>query len=176
MNKNDKEKTQAEEDEVLENEEVQESEAEPEMSEEEKLRKSLDEKDDQLKRIAAEYDNFRKRTIKEREENFSNAKICVISEFLDVIDNFQRAKDADCELEAYKKGVEMIFTQFCDKMKNLGVEEFGKPGDTFDPEIHMAVMHIEDDEKGEGEVIEVFQKGYKAGEKIIRHAMVKVAN
>ena len=145
-------------------------------TEEEKLKKELAEKEEQLMRVAAEYDNFRKRTIKEKEENFSNAKVSVISEFLDVIDNFERAKDAEAELEDYKKGVELIFTQFYDKMKKLGVEEFGAPGETFNPEIHMAVMHIEDEEKGESEIVEVFQKGYKIGEKIVRHAMVKVAN
>lgn len=143
---------------------------------EEKLCRQLKDKDEQIMRIAAEYDNFRRRSIKEKEENFLNAKVSVISDFLDVIDNFQRAKDAECEFEDYRKGVELIFTQFYDKMKKLGVEEFGAAGEKFDPEIHMAVMHIDDDSAGENEITEVFQKGYKIGDKIVRHAMVKVAN
>ena len=152
------------------------AESEVEESSEAKLQKQLEEKGEQLMRVAAEYDNFRKRTIKEKEENFGNAKVSVISEFLDVVDNFERAKDAEAELDDYKKGVELIFNQFYDKMKKLGVEEFGKAGETFDPEIHMAVMHIEDESKGESEIVEVFQKGYKIGDRIVRHAMVKVAN
>lgn len=141
-----------------------------------KLCKQLKDKDEQLLRLAAEYDNFRKRTAKEKEDTFVNAKVNVLSEFLEVADNFERAKDAQGEIEDYKKGIEMIFNQFLDKMKKLGAEPFGEAGDSFDPEIHMAVMHIEDEQKGEGEIVEVFQKGYKIGDKIVRHAAVKVAN
>ena len=175
MSKKDNKKSEEIKEEKIEEQATPEKE-EAEKSAEEKLAKQLAEKEEQLMRVAAEYDNFRKRTQKEKEENFSNAKVTVISEFLDVIDNFERAKDAEAELEDYKKGVELIFTQFYDKMKNLGVEAFGEPGDTFNPEIHMAVMHFEDPEKGDSEIVEVFQKGYKIGDKIVRHAMVKVAN
>lgn len=141
-----------------------------------KLCKQLKDKDEQLMRVAAEYENFRKRSAKEKEENFQSAKVSVISDFLDVIDNFQRAKDAQCELEDYKKGVEMIFNQFYERMEKLGVEKFGEVGEQFDPEIHMAVMHEDDDEKGENEIVQVLQSGYKIGDRIVRHAMVKVAN
>lgn len=141
-----------------------------------KLCEQLKQKDEQLLRIAAEYDNYRKRTAKEREETYQNATIQVLNDFLEVADNFERAKDAAGEWEDYKKGIEMIFTQFSDKIKKLGAEPFGEAGDTFDPAIHMAVSHIEDAEKGEGEIVEVYQKGYKLGDKVIRHAMVIVAN
>ena len=141
-----------------------------------KLCEQLKQKEEQYLRLAAEYDNYRKRTAKEKSETFVNAKLSVLEAFLEVADNFERAKDAQGELEDYKKGIEMIFIQFLEKMKALGAEPFGEAGDSFDPAIHMAVMHIEDAEKGEGEVVEVFQKGYKIGDKIIRPAAVKVAN
>ena len=140
------------------------------------LEKQLKEKEEQLLRVAAEYDNFRRRSIKEREETFKNAKVSVISDFLEVLDNFERAASTECDYEAYKQGVQMIFTQFKDILEKLGVEQFGKSGEGFDPEIHNAVMHIEDENFGENEIAEVFQKGYKIGDKVVRHATVKVAN
>ena len=143
---------------------------------EKKLCEQLKQKDEKLLRIAAEYDNYRKRTAKEKEETYQNATMNVLGEFLEVADNFERAKNAESEIEDYKKGIEMIFSQFLDKMKKLGAEPFGEAGDTFDPELHMAVSHIEDESKGEGEITEVYQRGYKLGDKVIRHAVVIVAN
>ena len=168
-------KAEAVEQEAAENE--SEAKAETEGKDvETRLCEQLKQKDEQYLRLAAEYDNYRKRTAKEKAETFVNAKVNVLESFLEVADNFERAKNVEGELEDYKKGIEMIFTQFLDKMKSLGAEPFGEPGDSFDPELHMAVMHIEDEEKGEGEIVEVFQKGYKLGDKVIRHAAVKVAN
>ena len=141
-----------------------------------KLCEQLKAKDEQLLRIAAEYDNYRKRTAKEKEETYQNATIRVLGEFLEVADNFERAMTAESEIEDYKKGIEMIFNQLLDKMKNLGAEPYGEVGETFDPELHMAVSHVEDESKGEAEIIEVYQKGYKLGDKVIRHAVVIVAN
>ena len=143
---------------------------------EKKLCEQLKQKDEKLLRIAAEYDNYRKRTAKEKEETYQNATMNVLGEFLEVADNFERAKNAESEIEDYKKGIEMIFSQFLDKMKKLGAEPFGAAGDTFDPELHMAVSHVEDESKGEGEITEVYQRGYKLGDKVIRHAVVIVAN
>ncbi len=141
-----------------------------------KLCEQLKQKDEKLLRIAAEYDNYRKRTAKEKEETYQNATMNVLGEFLEVADNFERAKNAESEIEDYKKGIEMIFSQFLDKMKKLGAEPFGEAGETFDPKLHMAVSHIEDESKGEGEITEVYQRGYKLGDKVIRHAVVIVAN
>ncbi len=148
-----------------------------EESAEEVLLKQLADTNDRLLRLAAEYDNYRKRTSKEKEALYAMSKLSVISEFLPVIDNLDRAlgNKAD-KLEDYKKGVEMIGKQFYETLKKLGAEEFGEPGDAFDPELHNAVMHIEDETLGENIVSSVFGKGYKLGEKVIRHAVVQVAN
>ncbi|MBR2590404.1 MAG: nucleotide exchange factor GrpE [Clostridia bacterium] len=154
--------------------EVQEQEKQSDV--ETKLCEQLKAKDEQFLRLAAEYDNYRKRTAKEKEETYQNATAQVLTEFLEVADNFERAMKAESELEDYKKGIEMIFTQFSDKMQKLGAQPFGEAGESFDPELHMAVSHVEDETKGEGEITEVYQKGYKLGDKVIRHAMVIVAN
>ena len=151
-----------------------ENEAEPTV--EEKLQKELDEQKDKYMRLAAEYDNFRKRSAKERLD-ISNTTIGnTISEILPVFDNFERALNAETSDEKYKSGVEMIFNQFYDVLKKLGVEIIDPLGETFDPNIANAVNQIEDDKLGENEVAQVFQKGYKIGDKIIRYAMVIVAN
>lgn len=151
-----------------------ENEAEPTV--EEKLQKELDEQKDKYMRLAAEYDNFRKRSAKERLD-ISNTTIGnTISEILPVFDNFERALNAETSDEKYKSGVEMIFNQFYDVLKKLGVEIIDPLGETFDPNIANAVNQIEDDKLGENEVAQVFQKGYKIGDKIIRYAMVVVAN
>lgn len=169
-----KETEQVEEIEEKEVEELKEVE-EPEDIEE-KLCKQLKEKDEQYLRLRAEYDNYRKRTAKEKEESYQNAKTAVISEFLEVLDNFERAKNAEGSAEDYQKGIDMIFNMFSDKLKSLGVEPFGEEGEAFDPEIHQALTHIEDENLGENVIASVFQRGYKAGDKIIRHAAVVVAN
>ena len=127
-------------------------------------------------RIAAEYDNFRKRTLKEKEQSYSNGKADAVEKLLPVYDNLERALNQPTEDAAYKKGVEMTMTQLVNIFAGLGVEIFGNVGDTFDPNIHNAVMHIEDESLGENTIAQVFQKGFKLGDKIVRFAMVQVAN
>ncbi len=148
----------------------------PEPTEEEKLRKELDESKDKYLRLMAEYDNFRKRSAKERLELSATVKGNTIGEILPVFDNFERALAAETEDTNYKAGVEMIFKQFGDMLTKLGVEIIDPIGQTFDPNIANAVNQIEDDNYGENEVAQVFQKGYKIGDKVIRYAMVVVAN
>lgn len=127
-------------------------------------------------RLMAEYDNFRKRSAKERENIYTDVRVDTVSKFLPVYDNLQRAMATATADEAYKKGVEMTFNQLCEVFKKLGVEEIPAVGEKFDPNVHNAVMHVEDEEKGESEIVEEFQKGFKIGEKVIRFSMVKVAN
>lgn len=156
--------------------EQQESEEKQELSEEDKLRAELDESKDKYLRLMAEYDNFRKRSAKERLELSATVKGNTISEILPVFDNFERALAAETQDTAYKQGVEMIFKQFGDMLAKLGVEVIDPIGQTFDPNIANAVNQIEDENLGENEVAQVFQKGYKIGDKVIRYAMVAVAN
>ena len=128
-------------------------------------------------RTLAEYDNYRKRTAKEKEATWIDAKASCVAELLPVLDNFDRALGVtDSDFDSYKKGVEMIYQGFCDTLKKLGVEAFGEEGDEFDPNFHSAVMHVEDESLGENVLAQVFSKGYKIGEKVLRPAMVKVAN
>ncbi len=128
-------------------------------------------------RTLAEYDNYRKRTAKEKEGTWIDAKASCVSELLPMLDNFDRALGVtDSDLESYKKGVEMIYQGFCDTLKKLGVEAFGEEGDEFDPNFHSAVMHVDDESLGENVLAQVFSKGYKLGDKVLRPAMVKVAN
>ena len=127
-------------------------------------------------RVAAEFDNFRKRTLKEKEQSYGNGKADAVEKLLPVYDNLERALNQACEDEAYKKGVEMTMTQLVGIFSGLGVESFGNVGDGFDPNFHNAVLHTEDDNFGENTICQVFQKGFKLGEKIIRFAMVQVAN
>ena len=149
--------------------------AEP--SKEEELQKQPDEKNDQILRMAAEDDNFRKRSQREKEALYADCKASVINALLPVADNFDRIfANPDGTLEDYKKGVEMTFKQFSDVFKNLGIEPFGEVGEEFDPNFHNAVMHTEDDSVGENTITTVIVKGYKLGDKIIRPAMVAVAN
>ena len=153
-----------------------EEEKEPELTEEEKLRKELEESKDKYLRLMAEYDNFRKRSAKERLDLSATIKGNTIGEILPVFDNFERALAAETEDTNYKAGVEMIFKQFGDMLTKLGVEIIDPIGQTFDPNIANAVNQIEDENLGENEVAQVFQKGYKIGDKVIRYAMVVVAN
>lgn len=127
-------------------------------------------------RLAADYDNFRKRTIKEKELSYGNGKADAVEKLLPVYDNLERALNQPTEDEAYKKGVEMTMTQLVNIFAGLGVEIYGNPGDVFDPNLHNAVMHTEDDSVAENTITQVFQKGFKMGEKIVRFAMVIVAN
>ncbi|MBE6949537.1 MAG: nucleotide exchange factor GrpE [Ruminococcaceae bacterium] len=127
-------------------------------------------------RLAAEYDNYRKRSAKERESIFADVKSDTITQFLPVYDNLSRALANETADEAYKKGVEMIMTQFEEVLKKMGVEEIPAVGKPFDPTRHNAVMHIDDEAYGENEVVEEFAKGFIMGEKVIRFSVVKVAN
>ena len=127
-------------------------------------------------RVAAEYDNFRKRTAKEKEASYSNGKSDAIAKLLPVYDNLERALNQPTEDAAYKKGVEMTMTELVKIFTGLGVEIFGQVGDTFDPNLHNAVMHIESKDLAENTIAQVFQKGFKLGDKIVRFAMVQVAN
>ena len=146
------------------------------VDETEALREKNKELEDKLLRQMAEFDNFRKRTLKEKEEIGAVAKTKCISELLPVLDNFERALQTDCGDADFKKGVEMIFTSLKDTLGKMGVEEIEAEGQPFDPELHYAVSRIEDESLGENIVANVLQKGYKMGEKVIRHAMVAVAN
>ena len=127
-------------------------------------------------RLAAEYDNFRKRTIKEKDAAYGNGKAGAVEKLLPVYDNLERAVNQPCTDEAYKKGVEMTMTELVNILNGLGVEIFGNVGDEFDPNIHNAVMHVDNEELGENTIAMVFQKGFKIGDKVVRFAMVQVAN
>ena len=127
-------------------------------------------------RVAAEFDNFRKRTIKEKEASYGNGKADAVAKMLPVYDNLERALNQSTEDAAYKKGVEMTMNELVKIFTGLGVEIFGQKGDAFDPNLHNAVMHIESEELAENTLSQVFQKGFKTGEKVIRFAMVQVAN
>lgn len=131
----------------------------------------------QLAYTAAEYANFRARSAKEKEQTYSNAKGNVIAEILPVIDNLERAINQDGEdFEALKKGVEMTLDGLMTTLSKIGVESYGESGENFDPNLHHAVMHIDDDGLEENVIVDVFQKGYKIGDRVIRPAMVKTAN
>ncbi len=127
-------------------------------------------------RLAADYDNFRKRTAKEKEQTYGNGKADAVEKLLPVYDNLERALNQPTEDLAYKKGVELTMTELVKILNGLGVEIFGEAGESFDPNMHNAVMHTEDETLGENVIAQVFQKGFKLGEKIVRFAMVQVAN
>ena len=131
---------------------------------------------DKYLRICAEYDNFRKRTQKEKDNLYGDIRANVISSFLPVYDNLVRALAAETQDEAYRKGVEMIMNQFNSTLEKLGASEIKAVGEKFDPALHNAVMHVDDETKGENEIVEEFQKGFKIGDKVVRFSMVKVAN
>lgn len=142
----------------------------------EHLKASLSAKEEQYLRLAAEYDNFRKRSQKEKESAWADAKAETAAAFLPVYDNLERAlRQQTCD-EAYAKGVEMTMTGLREVLSKLGIEEIPAMGERFDPNYHNAVMHVDDPEAGENVIVEVFQAGFKAGDKVVRFAMVKVAN
>lgn len=154
---------------------------EPEVQVEEKkeptIEDELKEAKDQLLRTAAEYANFRARSAKEKEQTYSNAKGVVIAEMLPVIDNLERAlAQEQSDYESLKKGVEMTMEQLMAVLEKLGVTAYGEAGEQFDPNYHNAVMHVDDDSLGENVITDVFQKGYKINDKVVRPAMVKTAN
>ena len=131
---------------------------------------------DSYLRLAADYDNFRKRTMKEKEQAYGNGKADAVEKLLPVYDNLERALNQPTEDAAYKKGVELTMNELVKIFTGLGVEIYGEPGDSFNPELHNAVMHIENEELGENTIAAVFQKGVKIGDKVVRFAMVQVAN
>lgn len=137
----------------------------------------FDELNDRYLRMAAEYDNFRKRSQREREQAYTDAVSRAVTALLPTYDNLERAIKAETADVEYKKGVEMTMTQLTESLKGLNVTVIeASAGTTFDPNFHNAVMHVEDESLGENVIAEVFQQGFQIGDKVIRHAMVKVAN
>ena len=143
---------------------------------EENYKEKYEHEHDAHLRLAAEYDNFRKRSQKEKDSAYTNGKADTIAKLLPVYDNLERAMNQETSDAAYKKGVEMTMQGLLKIFGDLGVEVYGEVGDEFDPNLHNAVMHIESEELGENTLAQVFQKGFKTGEKVIRFAMVQVAN
>lgn len=151
----------------------------PEVTEtepENEFEKKYNDVNEKYMRTLAEYDNYRKRTIKEKESIYPEAKAVVIEKFLPIMDNFQRAIDSAENKDGFYEGVVMLKKQMDDVLTALGVEEIKSVGEEFNPEFHNAVMHIDDEEQGENVIVEEFQKGYKIGDRVVRHSMVKVAN
>jgi molecular chaperone GrpE len=132
---------------------------------------------DLLMRTAAEYDNFRKRTEREKDALYTNATSDAVQEFLPVADNLERAlSQKECSVEDLRKGIEMVLKQMNKALEKLGVKPMGEKGEPFDSQFHNAVSHVEDEKVGENVIMEVYQKGYMIGDKVVRHAMVQVAN
>ena len=170
----------SEEKNVTTEEEIQqEAAAEAEIVEEapaDDYKEKYDREHDAFLRLAAEYDNFRKRSQKEKDASYTNGKADTLAKLLPVYDNLERAMEQPTEDAAYKKGVEMTMNELVKIFTGLGVEVFGQVGDAFDPNIHNAVMHTEDPELAENTISQVFQRGFRIGEKVVRFAMVQVAN
>ena len=141
-----------------------------------KTKQELEETTDRLKRIMAEFENYKKRSGKEREMLYNSLLADIVSSFLPVIDNLEKAAEAKTEDENYKQGLELVLKQFKDVLTKFGVEEIKTVGEIFDPEVHEAVSSVQDETKGEKEIVQEFRKGYKINTKVIRHAMVVVAN
>ncbi len=176
-NTNEKDQAVAEQElEQMDTQAAQPDESPAEPTAEEKLQAQLDELNDRYLRTLAEYDNYRKRTAKEKEAIYPEAKASTIATILPVLDSFERALEAPCADEEFKKGLELIRKAFDEMLQKHGVEAFGTVGDAFDPNQHSAVAHQEDDSVGENCIAEVFQKGYRMGDRVLRYAMVKVAN
>ena len=147
-----------------------------ENTEMEALKAELENTTDRFKRMMAEFDNFKKRSAKEKEQLYNSLLADVITSFLPIIDNIEKAVNAPTEDEKYKQGVELVSKQIKDILTSFGVEEIKSLGCTFNPELHEAVSSIQDDKLGEKEIVEEYRKGYKIGTKVIRHSMVVVAN
>ena len=164
--------------EILENQEVTQEAAEeaPEVPEVNPWEEKYNAEHDSFLRLAADYDNFRKRTVKEKEASYTNGKADAVAKMLPVYDNLERALNQETADAAYKKGVEMTMNELVKIFNSLGVEIFGNVGDEFDPNLHNAVLHTESEEFGENTICTVFQKGFKVGSKVVRFAMVQVAN
>lgn len=143
----------------------------------EKLKKELDDEKNSHLRSLAEYDNFRKRSQREKDAVYGDAKANTLSMLLPVIDNFDRAAENKTDdINTYRKGIEMTLSQFSEILKKLEVESFGEVGEPFDPNMHNAVMHVENEELPENTVANVFEKGYRIGDRVLRFATVQVAN
>ena len=136
----------------------------------------IDETEDRLKRVAAEFDNYKKRNTKEREGLYNSLIADIVSNFLPILDNLEKAVEAETKDEEYKKGIELVLKQFKDVLSARGVTEIETVGKTFDPELHEAVSSVQDASKGEKEIVQEYRKGYMIGNKVIRHSMVIVAN
>ena len=174
-----KQNTAAPEEELTQNDPVEEAveetpEAAPDPLDEAK--EALRQEHDNYLRLAAEYDNFRKRSQKEKDVLYRDAKADTVGKFLPVYDNLARALEQETADAAYKKGVEMTMSGLEEILKKMDVKIYGEPGELFDPNLHNAVMHIDDDNYKEGEIVQVFQKGFAIGDKVIRFAMVQTAN
>ena len=187
MSKKDKEEEILEEeiveDTIPEEEEKEEKEEVKENSKIESLKAQLKQEKEKseeyyehLKRNMAEFDNFKKRISKEKDMMYNTISADIVGQLLPTLDTFEKALSAETTDESFKEGMQMIYNQVIDTLKKIGVEEIEAMNTTFDPNIHEAVMHVEDENYGEKEVVDVFRKGYKIGDKIIRHTMVKVAN
>ena len=173
MAKKDKEKQESIQEEVVQEEVTEEVAETPAVD---PWEEKYNAEHDAYLRLAAEFDNFRKRTVKEKESSYGNGKADAVAKLLPVYDNLERALNQPTEDAAYKKGVEMTMNELVKILGSLGVEIFGNPGDVFDPNLHNAVMHIDDETLAENTISQVFQKGFKLGDKVIRFAMVQVAN
>ena len=136
----------------------------------------IDETEDRLKRVAAEFDNYKKRNTKERDGMYNSLVADIIANFLPVIDNLEKAVETETKDEEYKKGIELVLKQFKDVLTARGVVEIEAVGKTFDPELHEAVSSVQDETKGEKEIVQEYRKGYMIGNRVIRHSMVIVAN
>ena len=165
MEKEEKKVNEVQEDEVKENEETVEN-----------IQNEIDEMNDRYKRLFAEFENHKKRSQKERENMYGMITGDVVSKILPIMDNLENAANAKTEDIAYQDGVKLVMKQFSNALKSFNVEEIVALGQKFDPELHEAVSHIEDDTKGEQEIVQEYRKGYKIGNKVIRHSMVIVAN
>ena len=174
--KDKKENEQIAEEVIEETAEVQEETPVEEVPEVNPFEEKYNAEHDAHLRLAAEYDNFRKRTIKEKEASYGNGKADAVAKMLPVYDNLERALNQETTDAAFKKGVEMTMAELVKIFTALGVEIFGNVGDQFDPNLHNAVMHIENEDLGENSITAVFQKGFKIGDKVVRFAMVQVAN
>ena len=164
---------------MAENEKEQKQENKEKVNQKDELnlkQQELDELTDRYKRVLAEFENYKKRSSKERENLYNLILADVVESMLPIVDNLENAVKAETEDEEYKKGVEMVLQQFKIVLGSKGVEEIKTVGETFDPELHEAVSSIQDDKLGEKEIVEEYRKGYKIGTKVIRHSMVVVAN
>lgn len=177
MSKQKKEHTKPCDEDEIKEEENAEADDKQQDDELEKLKQEVKNKQDSYMRLAAEYENYRKRTTAEKANIYADATAKAISEILPVADSLDMAlKSVENAPEEYKKGLELVCNQIGEALKKLNVEAFGETGETFNPDLHNAVSKIEDDSLGENVLAQVFQRGYKTGDKIIRHAMVQVAN